>query len=105
MLYDWFGECNGYGYPETDLHTINLDWILCELSKIKTDIEYIKKNYVKKSGDIMTGALTLSISDNKKILLDPVLNRLSFVGGGMVQHLEDPVDPYDAVNKKYVDTH
>lgn len=39
MLYDWFGWCNGYGYPYTDLHTINLDWILCTLKKILDELK------------------------------------------------------------------
>lgn len=52
MIYDWFGWCNGYGYPYTDLHTINLDWILCAIKKIIDEIKDLDRQVTDLEGRV-----------------------------------------------------
>lgn len=62
MIYNWhylFGactNCTGYGYPYTDFHRLNLDYILCELKKLIEEVLDHDKRITKAEQDILKNA-------------------------------------------------
>ena len=92
---------------ETSINKINT-----EITNIKQDITTVEGDYVKKSGDTMTGNLTMGLN---KIVMDTGHivggnNTLLFEGyplidvdGAKISMVADPVEAMDAANKEYVD--
>ena len=92
---------------ETSINNINT-----EITNIKQDITTVEGDYVKKTGDTMTGNLTMGLNQivmdtghivagNNTLLFEgyPLID----VDGAKISMVADPVEAMDAANKEYVD--
>lgn len=92
---------------ETSINNINT-----EITNIKQDITTVEGDYVKKTGDTMSGNLTMGLNQivmdtghiaagNNTLLFEgyPLID----VDGAKISTVADPVEATDAANKEYVD--
>ena len=92
---------------ESSINNINT-----EITNIKQDITTVEGDYVKKTGDTMTGNLTMGLNQivmdtghivggNNTLLFEgyPLID----VNGAKISMIADPVEGMDAANKEYVD--
>ena len=92
---------------ETSINNINT-----EITNIKQDITTVEGDYVKKTGDTMTGNLTMGLNQivmdtghivggNNTLLFEgyPLID----VDGAKISMVANPAEAMDAANKEYVD--